>query len=140
MHFDELETRDPGERERDLFARLPGFLASALAEVPGLAARLKDLDPAAMTTRSALTQLPVLRKSELMEYQLADPPFGGFASVAKLKGSRVFLSPGPLWEPRGVGADPAGAARAFFAAGRSQQRVSHAFSFGHLARSIESAR
>ena len=34
-YFDELETRDPAEREADLFARLPGQIDHAVAVAPG---------------------------------------------------------------------------------------------------------
>lgn len=130
MHFDGLETRDPEERERALFARLPGFLKSALADAPGLARWLKGVDPAAITSRADLASLPVLHKAELMEFQASDPPFGGFANAATLRGSRVFLSPGPIWEPEGLGLDPGGGARAFFAAGiRPGDIVHNAFAY-----------
>jgi phenylacetate-CoA ligase len=130
MFFDDLETRTPEERERHLFTRLPGFLAQALIDAPALAARLKGVDPATIDSRAALTKLPVLRKAELMEFQRADPPFGGFANPAVLHGSHIFLSPGPLWEPQGIGSDPGGAARAFHAAGiRPGDVVHNAFSY-----------
>lgn len=130
MFFDALETRDPRERERDLLARLRGFLARALADAPGLAAWLAQVDPASIDSRSALATLPVLRKAELMAFQQADPPFGGFANAAMLAGSRIFLSPGPVWEPQGVGSDPGAAARAFFAAGvRTGDIVHNAFAY-----------
>src|SRR5690606_29777961 len=73
---------------------------------------------------------PVLRKTDLMEMQAKEPPFGGFAHPAQLAGGRVFLSPGPIWEPQGLSADPAQAARAFFAAGaRAGDIVHNAFSY-----------
>ena len=127
-HFDELETRDPQVREQALFARLPEFLSQATRRAPGLARWLDGHDPAAVTSREALARLPVLRKSELMELQQAEPPFGGFADPALLKGSRVFMSPGPIWEP--LGSDARQAARAFFAAGmRSGDFVHNAFAY-----------
>ena len=130
MHFDRLETRAPEERERALFSRLPDFLSLAQAEVPGLARWLKDFDPASVTSRAALASLPVMRKSELMEFQASHPPFGGFANIAALRGSRIFLSPGPIWEPQGLGLDPGGGARAFFAAGvRPGDVVHNAFAY-----------
>src|SRR5690606_24778890 len=47
-----------------------------------------------------------------------------------LRGGRVFMSPGPIWEPQGLAADPAQAARAFFAAGvRPGDVVHNAFSY-----------
>ncbi|MCB1384217.1 MAG: AMP-binding protein, partial [Notoacmeibacter sp.] len=129
-HFDGLETRAPAARESELFARLPGFLASAMRAAPGLADWLGGIDPAAVTSREALAKLPVLRKPELLEFQLANPPFGGFANPAALKGNRVFMSPGPLWEPQGIGPDPWAAARAFHAAGiRPGDVVHNAFAY-----------
>jgi phenylacetate-CoA ligase len=129
-HFDALESRDPALREADLFARLPAFLAEATRDAPGLARWLKGIDLAGVTSREALARLPVLRKDQLMEMQRAEPPFGGFANLAALSGSRVFVSPGPLWEPQGLGADPWQAARALHAAGvRSGDIVHNAFSY-----------
>ena len=116
-YFDTLETRDPEAREAALFERLPGFLASAIAAAPGWRNRLSGIDPQAITSRDALAALPVLRKPELMEAQAAEPPFGGFADPSSLDGSRVFMSPGPVWEPQPPGSDPWLAARAFHAAG-----------------------
>ncbi len=128
--FDDLERRAPEEREADLFARLPRFLASVIDDVPGLRRWLGGVDPASLTSRGALARLPVLRKTDLMEMQAKEPPFGGFAHPAQLAGGRVFLSPGPIWEPQGLSADPAQAARAFFAAGaRAGDIVHNAFSY-----------
>ena len=127
-HFDEMETREPRAREQALFTRLPEFLAQATRSAPGLARWLRGHDLAAVTSREALAELPVLRKSELMELQQAEPPFGGFADLAALEGNRVFMSPGPIWEP--LGSDARQAARAFFAAGmRAGDLVHNAFAY-----------
>ena len=123
--FDDLERRAPEAREAELFSRLPAFLAAAMGEAPGLRQWLDGVDPAALTSRQALSALPVLRKAELMQMQADNPPFGGFASPDHLKGSRVFMSPGPIWEPQGPGGDPAQAARAFFAAGARPGDIVH---------------
>ena len=128
--FDELEIREPGKRERDLFARLPQFLQTATAAAPGLARRLHGYGLDAVRDRTALAKLPVLRKAELMALQAESPPFGGFADPAALRGGRIFQSPGPLWEPQGLGADPWSSARAFFAAGiRAGDIVHNAFAY-----------
>jgi phenylacetate-CoA ligase len=128
-HFDDLEIRDHGTRERELFRRLPQFLEQAMASAPGLARWLEGTDPASVDSRAALSKLPVLRKSDLMQFQAKNPPFGGFADPAALRGTRIFLSPGPLWEPQGPGIDPWQSARAFFAAGiRAGDVVHNAFS------------
>lgn len=117
IHFDELETRAPDIRERETFQALSTLLARSLARLPALAAWLGGPDPASITDREALAKLPVLRKPDLMEMQSANPPFGGLADAEALKGNRVFLSPGPVWEPQGLGIDPWQSARSLFAAG-----------------------
>ena len=116
-HFDDKETRDPEAREAALFARLPEFIAAAVSAAPGWKMRLAGIDAGAVTSREALAALPVLRKPELMEAQAAEPPFGEFADPERLDGCRIFMSPGPVWEPQPPGIDPWLAARAFFAAG-----------------------
>ncbi|EIM74652.1 Phenylacetate-CoA ligase [Nitratireductor aquibiodomus RA22] len=129
-HFDALEIRDPAERERDLLSVLPHFLSGAVAKAEGLAAWLSGYDLSKIVDRVALARLPVLRKPELLELQQAKPPFGGFVDPDALEGARVFMSPGPIWEIQGAGADPWQAARAFFAAGvRPGARVHNAFAY-----------
>jgi phenylacetate-CoA ligase len=131
-HFDTLEIRDPDERDADLFARLPGQVGHAMANAPGWAAHLSGADAAAVTDRAALARLPVLRKPDLMAAQAANPPFGGFAAAPVSAMGRIFMSPGPIWEPQGEGTDPWNAARAFFAAGfRPGDIVHNALSY-HL--------
>ncbi|MBO6901338.1 MAG: AMP-binding protein [Rhizobiaceae bacterium] len=132
VNYDALECRAPQDREADLFARLPGFLAKAANDAPGLGNWLEGHDLKSIDSREALATLPVLRKAELMERQLAEPPFGGFANPSSIGGSRVFVSPGPIWEPQGLAADAWQSARAFFAAGiRPGDVVHNAFSY-HL--------
>src|SRR5438270_10935546 len=130
-HYDALETRAPAEREAELFSRLPGVLRRAMA-APGYAERLKGVDPAEITSRTALASLPVLRKADLPALHKATPPFGGF--VHGLPGSfgRLFTSPGPIFEPEPVHADPWRGARALFAAGfRPGDVILNTFSY-HL--------
>src|ERR1700704_2519978 len=130
-HYDALETRAPAMREAELFSRLPDVLRKAMA-APAYAERLRDIDPASITSRAALAHLPVLRKSDLPGLHKAAPPFGGF--VTELPGSfgRLFPSPGPIFEPEPVHADHWRGARALFAAGfRPGDVVLNTFSY-HL--------
>jgi phenylacetate-CoA ligase len=130
-HYDALETRAPAVREAELFSRLPDLLRKAMA-APAYAERLKGIDPAGVTSRAALAGLPVLRKAELPALHKAVPPFGGF--VPGLPGSfgRLFTSPGPIFEPEPVHADPWRGARALYAAGfRPGDVVLNTFSY-HL--------
>ena len=117
MHFDDLETRDPGQRERDLFARLPAQVAHAKASAPFYAGLLAKVDAPAVDSRRALAQLPVTRKSELVERQRAHRPFGGLNATPPSRLARIFMSPGPIYDPEGREPDFWGTARALFAAG-----------------------
>jgi phenylacetate-CoA ligase len=129
--YDTLETRDPAEREAELFSHLPDVLRKALA-APSYVERLKGVDPARITSRSALATLPVLRKSELPALHKAAPPFGGFVASPPGAYGRLFTSPGPIFEPEGAHADPWRGARALYAAGfRKGDVVLNTFSY-HL--------
>ncbi|MFA7666631.1 MAG: AMP-binding protein [Burkholderiaceae bacterium] len=132
QHYDELETRSPEAREGALMARLPGLIAHAIDKAPGWRARLAGIDPGAISSRKALAGLPVLRKSDLQEIQQADPPFGGLVTVDKGRLGHLFMSPGPIFDPEGVGEDPWRVARALHAAGvRAGQVVQNCFGY-HL--------
>jgi phenylacetate-coenzyme A ligase PaaK-like adenylate-forming protein len=84
--YDGLETRAPEAREAALMAALPRHIAHAKQHAPGWARILKDVDPAAVTSRDALAKLPVTRKSELADLQKALPPLGGLTPSTTLKG------------------------------------------------------
>lgn len=130
-HYDALETRDPAEREADLFARLPHVLRNAIT-APGYARHLPGIDPATITDRAALAKLPLLRKSDLPALHKAAPPFGGFVAPSPGTFGRLFTSPGPIFEPEPTHADPWRGARALFAAGfRAGDVVLNTFSY-HL--------
>jgi len=134
MHFDTLETRDPETRERAVFAALRAQIAYAKANTAAYARLLDGVDPESVHGRAALARLPVVRKSELVDMQKAQRPFGGVAAsgwgtqprLARL----VFASPGPLYEPEGNTADYWRLARALFAAGfRAGDLVHNTFSY-----------
>jgi phenylacetate-CoA ligase len=131
-YFDTLETRDPTARERALLRRLPRLLARAIAGAPGWARHLAGVEPATVTSREGLAGLPLLRKPELKQMQADDPPFAGFAVGDNADFRRIFMSPGPIYEPMGAGRDPWRTARALFAAGfRPGDLVHNAFAY-HL--------
>jgi phenylacetate-coenzyme A ligase PaaK-like adenylate-forming protein len=129
-HFDTLETRDPEIRERTHLAQLPARIALAKARTAAYGRILAGVDPAAITSRAALAQLRVTRKSDLLELQKASRPFGGFAANGWGEIPRVFASPGPIYEPDGAAPDYWRLARALFAAGfRRRDLVHNCFSY-----------
>ncbi|HYA47645.1 MAG TPA: AMP-binding protein [Burkholderiales bacterium] len=116
-HYDSLETRDPADRERSLMAALPAQIAHARRSAPGWARILAGVEPEAVLNRTTLAGLPVTRKSELAALQKADPPFGGLNATPVPQIGKVFVSPGPIYDPEGRGRDWWRTARALFAAG-----------------------
>jgi phenylacetate-CoA ligase len=130
-HYDALETRAPEARERDLFGRLPHAIAHAMT-APGWARHLAGVDARAITSRAALAQLPLLRKSDLSMLQKASPPFAGFNVTPAAQARRLLMSPGPIFEPEHAGGDWWGGARVMFAAGfRPGDIVHNSFAY-HL--------
>jgi len=117
VFYDALETRTPSQREAALFAALPAQLIHARTHAPYYAGMLAGIDPIAIRGRADLAALPVTRKSELIERQKAEPPFGGLAAVKPGELARIFASPGPIYDPEPHGADPWRYARALFATG-----------------------
>ena len=129
-YYDELETRDPGAREAALMAALPQAMGNAIGNAPGFAKILEGVAPGEVTSRQALAGLPVTRKSDLIELQEAEPPFGGLTTRPARELSRLFMSPGPIADPEGHGADWWRFARALFAAGlRKGDIVQNCFAY-----------
>jgi phenylacetate-CoA ligase len=127
--YDALESRDPAAREHDLFSALPSLISRA-KQASGWSAILKGVDAAAITSRSALAHLPVTRKSELKDLQKSALPFGGLTTTATGKLSRIFMSPGPLFDPEGKGDDWWRYARPLHALGvRSGHLIQNCFAY-----------
>jgi len=130
-YYDSLETRDPAARERELFARVPEIIVRAMT-APGWAKQLAGVDPKAVNSRAALAKLPLIHKSDLLTLQKQAPPFGGFNVTPPGQAKRLHMSPGPIFEPQGHGADFGSAARAAFAAGFRPGDIVHNSYSHHL--------
>jgi phenylacetate-CoA ligase len=127
--FDTLETREPQIRERDLMAQLPKLVAHAQT-APGWARILSGTNAADVTSRAALAQLPITRKSGLMDLQKNDFPFGGLTTTPTRNLGRLFMSPGPIFDPEGRGPDWWRYARPFHALGlRGGHIIQNCFSY-----------
>ena len=131
-HYDSLETRAPAEREAALLRALPLQVGNAISNAAGFASILAGVDPASITTRAALAGLPVTRKSDLKALQRAALPFGGLTAKKPGQMRKIFMSPGPIYEPEGRRDDYWRSARAMFAAGfRAGDILFNTFSY-HL--------
>jgi phenylacetate-CoA ligase len=135
--YDALETRDPAAREAALLAALPAQVAHAQAHSAAMRDALQGVNAQHITSRAALAQLPVTRKSDLHDRQKAArdtikaEPFGGFSTLTfGAHMPRVFASPGPIYEPEGTAKDYWRMARAIYAAGfRPGELVHNCFSY-----------
>ncbi len=130
--YDDLEVRDPAQREEQLMAQLSAQLAHAKDKSPHYAGAFADLDPAAINSREALATLPTTRKSDLAALQKKNPPLGGINTVPLSELSHIYSSPGGLYEPDADRKDYWRYARALWAAGvRPGNIVHNTFSY-HL--------
>ncbi|HZD26102.1 MAG TPA: AMP-binding protein [Alphaproteobacteria bacterium] len=131
--YDDLETRDPEQRETALMRQLSEQIAHAKANTRHYGELFRDVDPRDVNSREALALLPTLRKSGLAELQKKDPPLGGLNAVPLNELSHIFSSPGGIYEPGAMQRpDYWRYARALWAAGvRSGHVVHNTFSY-HL--------
>src|SRR5690606_37415890 len=142
-YFEERERAPAPEREQALLNSLPGALKAARERAPAIARQLQNVDTDSVQDRATLSRIPVVRKGELLQAQLAmrqgkagqELPavsriFGGFSSIGWGEAARVFASPGPIYEPESRRPDYWGFARALYAAGfRSGDLVYNCFSY-----------
>jgi len=142
-YYEEREAAGVAEREAELFSRLPEALRLARQRASAIAQQLQGVEPDDVRDRKSLATIPVIRKSELLEAQLArrkaapDPGqaereriFGGFSTIGWGEAARVFASPGPIYEPESRRRDYWGFARALYAAGfRGGDLVYNCFSY-----------
>ncbi|MDE2855821.1 MAG: phenylacetate--CoA ligase family protein [Chloroflexota bacterium] len=53
-----------------------------------------------------LDKIPVLSKDSLVEMHQANPPFGGFLTIDPYDLPRIYISPGPIYDPQPPPEDP----------------------------------
>ncbi len=128
--YDAAEGQSPTDRAENLLARLNLQLAAMREAQPFWAERLPAVIP--LKSLDDLAKLPVLRKSDLVELQTAKPPFGGLTGRPTGGLRRLFVSPGPIFDPEGRGPDWWNSAAALHAAGaRPADVILNTFSY-HL--------
>ncbi len=90
-----------------VYTEIARAYAKAAQVAPGLKARFDKagFDPSKVSSLADLSRLPVMKKEELLTLQRANPPFGGFLAADPKDVSRIYVSPGPIFEPSlpGVG-------------------------------------
>src|SRR5512138_1083079 len=95
------------KRRAFLGERLAATVRHAWANAPRARRTLESagLAPSDVRGLEDLPRIPLTRKDDLPALQGAEPPFGGLAGVPLERLARAFMSPGPIWDPQGHGAD-----------------------------------
>jgi len=99
--FDDLETMSPAAREKYQQEKLPQAIDHAFRHAPAVKELFDraDVSPEDIRTVKDLQRLPITRKTDLIERQKAHPPYGGYSAIPLEDIDRVFISPGPVYEP-----------------------------------------
>ncbi len=102
-----LETLPPDERRAHLGARLAATVSRAWAAAPRVRRILEQagVRPEDVRGFDDLRRIPVTRKDDVPRLQAEEPPFGGLAGVDLGALARVFMSPGPIFDPQGTEQD-----------------------------------
>ncbi|MDD5189724.1 MAG: AMP-binding protein [Dehalococcoidales bacterium] len=100
-YFDVNETISPAVRHRQLVAGLKKTVVYAYRHAPATRALMDQagVKPADIREYADLPKLPVTRKTDVIALQKINPPYGGFLTVPAESVARVFISPGPIYEP-----------------------------------------
>ena len=131
--FDDSEIRSTLRREEDNNLRLSAMVDSGYRHSKRVRKTLDKLglNPSDVASVGDLEKLPVISREEVVELERREPPFGGFCE-ADINTDRIFISPGPVYEPH-LGENELWA-RGYFAAGfRKGDRVLNTFSYHMVA-------
>jgi len=95
----------------DLNAMVQQQIAHAYENAPAIKSIMDGagVTPQDIQTVDDLAKIPVTSKDKLQEMQQEDPPFGGFITKPIHKLRRIYMSPGPIFDPEGF--DDAAAAQ-----------------------------
>ncbi|MEL6525518.1 MAG: phenylacetate--CoA ligase family protein, partial [Chloroflexota bacterium] len=114
--------------------RVTELVAHAYDKAPAIKQQFDDagLSPADIQSAADLAKVPVLSKDELVEIHKANPPFGGFLTVDPNSLPRIYISPGPIFDPQPPSDNPEAQLAAFKYVGFGENdRVLNTFTY-HL--------
>ena len=100
-YFDQLETMSAAERKSHFDQGLAQTVTHAYRHAPAAKSIFDTagVSPDQIRQATDLEILPISRKNDLIERQKNNPPYGGFLTIPPEDVERVFLSPGPVYEP-----------------------------------------
>lgn len=101
LHYDKLESMTAAARKEYLDTRLASAVSRAYRGSPAAREMMgrARVRPSQIRTAADLEKLPITRKTDLIEHQKQKPPYGGYYIGQAGEIERVFISPGPVYEP-----------------------------------------
>ncbi len=89
--------------------RIRELVAHAYAHSPAIRKIMDEagVTPSDVQSAADLQKIPVTPKDRLPELQRENPPFGGFLTVDPSDLPRIYISPGPIFDPQPLNDDPA---------------------------------
>ena len=99
--FEKMEKMSQKERQKLLDEQLRWLVPFAYEKAPSTKARLDaaKIVPSKVSGIKDLENLPLLRKDDLVDLYKKNPPLGGLVTVPINKLQRVYVSPGPIYDP-----------------------------------------
>ncbi len=127
-----LETMPGKKRLEHLNKKLRGIVQYAYRHSTAFRNKMDSvgLKPKEIRTLKDLEKIPIVEKTDLIGLQKENPPFGGFEGVSVNKMRRIYVSPGPIYEPGAPDYDELGWAQGMYAGGfRPGDIVINTFSY-----------
>ncbi len=92
----------------DINKRIRELVQHAYDKAPAIQSLMDEagVAPADIQGADDLAKIPVLRKDSLVEIHQANPPFGGFLTIDPDDLPRIYISPGPIYDPQPPPEDP----------------------------------
>ena len=99
--FEVMEKMPHGKRQKVLDEQLKWLVGYAYEKAPSTKERLDKagIVPSKVSGIKDLENLPLLRKDELVDLYKTNPPLGGLVTVPITELERVYVSPGPIYDP-----------------------------------------
>ena len=130
IFYDSLEIRSSQERTAQQFSALSDMIAQVLSQSHYYGELLADFTDLKEIDAATLARMPLTRKSDLQALQQEKPPFGRLTELSPPTLTRLFASPGPIYEPETGRQDYWRFARTLYAAGiRSGDLLYNCFSY-----------
>jgi len=107
------------ERKKYTDGRLREIVRYAYQNAPAIKEKMDEagVKPVQIRTVKDLEKIPITRKDNFTALQKQNPPFGGFLGIPNGKLEKIFISPGPIYEPQDAEEVIESGAEALYAAG-----------------------